>query len=92
MRSDNRSLVCIRRRLPRPQRASQTGAREALLAFVDLLLLNALYNLRPQSELESTSQDVFGSNAMDDFCNMAKKMIESADHVHVLCFTFQVFA
>lgn len=41
------------------------------------------YNMRRQSKLANTSQDVLGPNEMDDFLDMAKTLIMSGSHSYI---------
>lgn len=58
---------------------------EKLAESVDFLLCDPPCNVRLLSELGNISHDVFGRNDMDDFSDMATRLIKHGRHKSVFC-------
>lgn len=65
-------------------------AGEARAESVEFLLSDPPYSVRRQSELENTSQIVFGLNEMDEFCDLAAKLINPGSNGYVFYSAFQL--
>lgn len=64
----------------------EAGAGEELAKSVDFQLCDPPYNERRKSELENTGLDMFEPNDIEDFCDLAIKLIKPAGHGHLFCF------
>lgn len=53
----------------------KADAREDLVVSLHFLLCDPLYNSRRQSELKKTWRDVLRANDMDNFCDLAKQLL-----------------
>lgn len=60
----------------------QAGAEEELAKWVYFVLCARTYNVKRQSELENIIHDASELNDMDDFCDLAKHLINYGDHGH----------
>lgn len=72
------------------ERFHEAGTGEELAEAVNFELCHPPYNLRCQTELKTTSHDLFELSDVDDFCDLDKKWIEPGRNSHVFCSTIHL--
>lgn len=73
-----------------PEKLHEAVVGEELAEYVGFLMGDFSYSFNRHRELENTSHDIFERDDMDDFCGLARTLIESFGNGHVFCVLSQL--